>query len=153
MEKSSFRNWAESLGPMTRLGWNQFTWRIIFNISFEDCLDSPAMALAVSTLTLSLCLKTLPIFIAYHHQRWKCPTPPAPTSVGKAGHVTSGSQSDALAGFCPWTEWPNFIFHHHTYHSIYELMCCISPTECKFPWGQSMLFTDLFLVLNIIPGS
>ena len=37
MEKSSFRNWAESLGPTRRLDWNQFTWRNIFNISFGDC--------------------------------------------------------------------------------------------------------------------
>ena len=51
--------------------------------ALETVLNSLAMALAISTLTLSPCLKTLPIFIAYHHQSWKCPHPPAPTSGGE----------------------------------------------------------------------
>lgn len=102
MEKSSFRNWAESLGPTTRLDWNQFTWRIIFNISFGGCPGQSCHGFGRQHLNPFSMFEDTAYLHSLSPPKLKMPPPRLLQHlVEKAGHVTSGGQSDALAGFLP----------------------------------------------------
>ena len=156
MEKSGSSNWAVSLDPSTRLDCHQFTWKIMS--SLETVLDSLAMDLAVSLLTLSPCLGTStytyclpsqPINITTEAEN--ASTLPAPAS-GEEGWSHDFSWPIRCSGwaFAPGLSDPG-LFSFTTLITMFMSSFILFP-QLNVRLHEAYIYA-IFLVPKIIPGS